>query len=135
MIRTYKFRIHPSKKQEVKLISTLNTCRWLYNSLLAERKYQAEINKLYYYLQLFPLGKPEWINYYDQARNLTSSKTDEQKQVYAQVLQNLLKRVDRSFNNFFNGYGYSMFQGRNRYDSFTFPQSGFSITDDGKLKL
>ena len=125
MIRTYKFRIYPSKKQEVKLISTLNTCRWLYNSLLVERKHQAEINKLYSYLQLFPLGKPEWINYYDQARNLTSSKTDEQKQVYAQVLQNVLKRVDRSFKNFFNGYGYPRFQGRNRYDSFTYPQSGF----------
>ncbi|MDO9517131.1 MAG: transposase, partial [Methanosarcinaceae archaeon] len=135
MIKTYKFRIYPSKKQEVKLISTLNTCRWLYNSSLAERKHQAEINKLYSYLQLFPLGKPEWINYYDQARNLTLSKTDEQKQVYSQVLQNVLKRINRSFKNFFNGYGYPRFQGRNRYDSFTYPQKGFSITDEGKLKL
>ena len=135
MIRSYKFRIYPSKKQEVKLISTLNTCRWLYNASLSERKYQAEVNKLYSYLQLFPFGKPEWINYYDQARNLTSSKTDEQKQVYSQILQNVLKRIDRSFKNFFNGYGYPRFQGRNRYDSFTYPQSGFSITDDGKLKL
>ena len=93
------------------------------------------MNKLYSYLQLFPLGKPEWINYYDQARNLTLSKTNEQKLVYAQVLQNVLRRLDRSFKNFFNGYGYPRFQGRNRYDSFTYPQSGFSITDDGKLKL
>ncbi|MDO9516936.1 MAG: transposase, partial [Methanosarcinaceae archaeon] len=83
----------------------------------------------------FPFGKPEWIDYYDQARYLTLSKTDEQKQVYAQILQNVLKRVDRSFKNFFNGYGYPRFQGRNRYDSFTYPQSGFSITDEGKLKL
>ena len=66
---------------------------------------------------------------------MTYSKTDEQKQVYSQVLQNVLKRIDRSFKNFFNGYGYPRFQGRNIYDSFTYPQSGFSITDDGKLKL
>jgi len=135
MIRTYKFRIYPSKKQEVKLISTLNTCRWLYNSSLAERKHQAEMNRLYSYLQLFPLGKPEWINYYDQARNLTLYKTDEQKQVYTQILQNVLRRLDRSFKNFFTGYRYPRFQGRNRYDSFTYPQAGFSITDKGKLKL
>ena len=135
MIKAYKFRIYPSNSQEVKLISTLNTCRWLYNSSLAERKHQAETNKLYSYLQLFPFGKPEWINYYDQARNLTLYKTDEQKQVYAQVLQNVLRRLDRSFKNFFSGYGYPRFQGRNRYDSFTYPQAGFSITDEGKLKL
>ena len=135
MIKTYKFRIYPSKKQEVKLISTLNTCRWLYNSSLAERKHQAETNKLYSYLQLFPFGKPEWINYYNQAGNLTSSKTNEQKQVYSQVLQNVLKRVDKSFKNFFNGHGYPRFQGKNRYASFTYPQKGFSITDEGQLKL
>lgn len=135
MIKTYKFRIYPSNNQEVKLISTLNTCRWLYNSSLAERKHQAEINKLYSYLQLFPFGKPEWINYYDQAKNLTLYKTDEQKQIYSQVIRDVLKRLDRSFKNFFNGYGYPRFQGRNRYDSFTYPQKGFSITDEGKLKL
>jgi putative transposase len=130
MIKTYKFRIYPSNNQEVKLIS-----RWLYNSSLAEKKHQSEMNKLYSYLQLFPFGKTEWINYYDQAGNLTLYKTDEQKQVYSQVLQNVLKRVDRSFKNFFNGYGYPRFQGRNRYNSFTYPQKGFSITDDDKLKL
>lgn len=135
MIKTYKFRIYPSNNQEVKLISTLNTCRWLYNSSLDERKHQAEINKLYSYLQLFPFGKPEWINYYDQAKNLTLYKTDEQKQIYSQVIRDVLKRLDRSFKNFFNGYGYPRFQGRNRYDSFTYPQKGFSITDEGKLNL
>ncbi|MDO9517001.1 MAG: transposase [Methanosarcinaceae archaeon] len=135
MIKTYKFRIYPSKQQEVKLISTLNTCRWLYNSSLSERKHQAEMNRLYSYLQLFSFGKPEWINYYDQSRNLTLYKTDEQKQIYSQVIRDVLKRLDRSFKNFFNGYGYPRFQGRNRYDSFTYPQSGFSITDEGKLKL
>ena len=31
--------------------------------------------------------------------------------------------------------GYPRFQGKNRYDSFTYPQSGFKVLDDGKLKL
>ena len=46
-----------------------------------------------------------------------------------------MKRLEKSFKNFFRGAGYPRFQGRNRYDSFTYPGSGFEITDDGKLKL
>jgi len=134
-MKTFQFRIYPSKKQEVKLFSTLTTCRHLYNGALADRKHEADINRIYHDFQVFPWGKPEWISYYDQADDLVKSKTEYQKQVYSQVLQNVLKRVERSFKNFFNGAGYPRFQGRNRYDSFTYPGSGFEITDDGKLKL
>lgn len=134
-MKTYQFRIYPTKNQTVKLISTLNTCRYLYNNSLAELKHQAEINRLYQDFCVFPWGKPEWINYYDQAANLTKNKTEYQKQVYSQILQNVLKRVERSFKNFFRGAGYPRFQGRNRYDSFTYPQKGFEFTDEGKLKL
>jgi len=135
MIKSFQFRIYPTKKQEVMLFSTLTTCRHLYNDGLAERKHQAEINRIYQDFQVFPWGKPEWINYYDQADDLVKSKTEYQKQVYSQVLQNVLKRLEKSFKNFFRGAGYPRFQGRNRYDSFTYPGSGFEITDDGKLKL
>ena len=31
---TYKFRLYPNKRQEVKLLSVLETCRLFYNSLL-----------------------------------------------------------------------------------------------------
>ncbi|MFZ3168103.1 MAG: transposase [Candidatus Methanoperedens sp.] len=41
---------------------------------------------------------------------------------------------DRSFKNFFNGFGYPRFQGRNRYNSFTYPQKGFELKDE-KLEL
>lgn len=135
MMKSFKFRIYPSNSQEVELIKTLNTCRHLYNNALAERRGQAKINKLVSDLQLFPWGKPEWINYYNQAADLTRNKTEYQKQVYSQVLQNVLKRVERSFKNFFKGAGYPRFQGRNRYDSFTYPQGGFKVTPGGKLKL
>ena len=134
VLKTYKFRIYPNKNQEVKLISTLNTCRHLYNNSLAERINQSKRNKLYDYWQLFPWGTPKWIGKYEQMKSLTRNKTKYQKEVYAQVLQDVLKRVDRSYKNFFNGSGYPRFQGRNRYDSFTYPQNGFEIIDN-KLKL
>ena len=134
MRKAYKFRIYPTSNQEVKLITTLTTCRHLYNDALAERRDNGKFNRLVTDWQLFPWGKPQWINYYDQARDLKRNKTEYQKEVHSQVLQNTLKRVEKSFTNFFTGAGYPRFQGRNRYDSFTFPQSGFSIID-GKLKL
>ena len=134
MRKTFQFRIYPNKNQEVVLNSTLSTCRRLYNDSLAERKRQAELNELERTFGVAPWGKPEWLNYYDQANSLSGSKTEFQKEVFSQVLQNVLKRVERSFKNFFNGFGYPRFQGRDRYNSFTFPQSGFKI-EDGKLNL
>ena len=134
MKKTFQFRIYPSKKHEVVMNRTISTCRHLYNNSLADRKKQAELNRLKKTFDVFPWGKPDWLNYYDQANSLSGSKTDFQKDVFSQVLQNVLKRVDRSFKNFFNGFGYPRFQGRNRYNSFTYPQNGFKLKDD-KLNL
>ncbi len=132
--KTYKFRIYPNRNQQAALIFTLNTCRHLYNNALAKRKHEADINHLYLDFYIFPRGKLQWMDYYDQAGDLTKNKNEYQKQVYSQILQNVLKRVDRSFKNFFRGAGYPRFQGKNRYDSFTYPQTGFGLLD-GKLKL
>ena len=134
MKKSFQFRIYPNKNQEVKLIRTLDTCRHLYNDSLAERKRQAELNRLKKEFEVFPWGKPDWINYYDQKRELAATKTSFQKEVYSQVLQDVIKRVDRSFKNFHNGFGYPRFQGRDRYNSFTYPQSGFEL-EDGKISL
>jgi len=134
MRKSFQFRIYPNKNQEVKLNRTLSTSRHLYNDSLAERKRQAELNNLCRSFEVCPWEKPEWINYYDQKRELAVTKTLFQKEVYSQVLQDVIKRVDRSFKNFFNGSGYPRFQGRERYNSFTYPQTGFGI-EDGKLIL
>ena len=134
MKKAFQFRIYPNKNQEVKLNRTLSTCRYLYNNSLEERKKQAELHRLEKLFEVFPWGKPEWITYEDQANNLVGSKTDYQKEVFSQVLQNTLKRLDRSFDNFFDGAGYPRFKGRNRYNTFTYPQKGFGI-EDGRLNL
>ena len=134
MRKTYQFRIYPGRKQEVVLNRTLTTCRHLYNDSLAERKRKAELNELERTFGIIQWGKPGWIEYEDQQNALLLTKTSYQKEVFSQVLQNVLKRVDRSFQNFFRGFGYPRFQGRNRYNSFTYPQKGFELKD-GKLIL
>ena len=134
MKRAYKFRIYPNRNQEVKLNRTLSTCRHLYNDALEERRRQAELNNLCFSFQVFPWGKPKWISYEDQANALSDSKTPKQKEVFSQVLQDTLRRLDKTFKNFYRGYGYPRFKSRNRYDSFTYPQKGFELKD-GKLNL
>ena len=126
---TYRFRIYPSAGQEEELRQWLDTCRWLYNKSLQERKEAYERDKT-------------TVNYYDQANALKEAKeTDVRLQsAHSQVLQDVLRRLDKSFHNFFrrvkNGEkpGYPRFKSRDRFNSFTFPQSGYKL-EDGKLVL
>jgi len=77
------------------------------------------------------------LNYNEQAGQLKYLNLG----IYSQVAQDVLRRLDKAFQNFFrrvkngeNKAGYPRFQGNNRYDSFTYPQTGFK-TKDGKLHL
>jgi putative transposase len=62
-------------------------------------------------------------------------------EVHSQVMQNVAMRVDLAMKAFFRRCkageepGYPRFKGRGHYDSFTFPQSGFSITHDNRVCL
>ncbi len=131
MRKAYKFRLYPTKQQEKTLFWTLTRCRELYNAALAERK---EAYRM--------AGKS--ITYYEQKRDLPEIKAElreEYQQIHSQVLQDVLLRLKRAFDAFFrrveNGEepGYPRFQGRNRYNSFTYPQGGYSLTHDSRLCL
>ncbi|MFC7394205.1 RNA-guided endonuclease InsQ/TnpB family protein [Scopulibacillus cellulosilyticus] len=129
MKKTYKFKLEPSKQQADKMDWTLTMCRQLYNVLLEQR--------------IFAYKKRHVsVNYYEQKKELPLLKLEipEYKQVQSQVLQDVVKRLNHAFQAFFRRLetnqkaGFPRFQGRNRYDSFTYPQSGFSL--NGKfLKL
>lgn len=128
--KTYKFRLYPSTAQVVKLNETLDLCRELYNAALQERRDAWTMNRVN-------------VREGDQSAQLPDLKLvrPDLNSVYSQVLQDVLKRVDRSFQNFFRRVkqkskaGFPRFQGRHRYNSFTYKQLGFGITYDGKLNL
>src|SRR5438105_3932790 len=124
MLKTFKYRLFPTKKQVQKLNETLDECRWLYNHLLEMRKtaYERDGISLTCFQQqyTFPVLKQE---------------RPSLSRVHSQVLQNVAVRIDLAFKAFFRRLreqaeepGYPRFKGKNRYDSFTFPQSGFSLT-------
>ncbi|VUT26705.1 MAG: putative transposase [Candidatus Methanolliviera sp. GoM_oil] len=128
--RTYKYRIYPNRGQKSILETCLNACMVLYNDCLTERRDAWKTSH-------------KSINYYDQANQLKEIKTfdDELKEVHSQVIQDVLKRVDKAFKNFFRRIkeqkeepGYPRYKQRTRYNSFTYPQKGFKL-EDKKLIL
>jgi putative transposase len=81
--------MHPNRQQNARLELTLNTCRHLYNQALADRKNAYEIEGI---------GR----TYEDQAAMLVSEKKDGNFDgVFSQVLQDVLRRLDKSFKAFF----------------------------------
>src|SRR6266567_4336489 len=130
MRKMFQYRIYPTKKQVHTLNETLDECRWLYNHLLEKRKHAyAHTGKglsCYEQQSTYPLLKQE---------RPTLGR------VHSQVLQNVAVRLDLAFKAFFRRCtagehpGFPRFRGRDRYDSFTFPQSGFSLTHDDRVTL
>ena len=133
-MRTYKFRLYPSAGQEKLLIKQLDLCRELYNAFLEQRilAYKTEKRINYNYQQ-------------DQIPELKKT-FPEFKDVHSQVLQDVARRVDKAYDNFYrrigekrNGKnikaGFPRFKSRDRYHSITYPQSGFRILDNGHVWL
>ena len=139
-MKAYKFKIkRPSKAIVAKFDNTLSLCRELYNSGLRERIDAYKLNQIS-------------ISYQDQQNQLPEIKEvrDDLNNVYSQVLQDALKRLDKTFKAFFGRVkrkdkaGFPRFKSQNRYDSFTFPQAtgGFRLDGDnlylskiGKVKI
>ncbi|MBM3200139.1 IS200/IS605 family element transposase accessory protein TnpB, partial [Candidatus Woesearchaeota archaeon] len=127
--RTYKFRIFPSRTVAKKLEKTLDACRFLYNSELEYEKQAYFFNKEF-------VSKVELNNLIPSWKAINPSL----KKVHSQVLQNVSDRLVKSFEGFFGRIkhgekaGFPRFKSRERYDSFTYPQSGFKV-EKNKLKL
>jgi putative transposase len=109
------------------MTATLAECRWLYNHFLEARKTAWE-------------ERQESLGLYDQHANLPALKAERPSlaTVHSQVLQNVGVRIDLAFKAFFRRVkagekpGFPRFRGRERYDSFCYPQapSGCKLTGD-----
>jgi len=120
--KAYKYRIYPTKAQSETLDRQLALCCELYNAALQERRGAYRI-----------CGKS--ITYTEQQNQLPEIKEScaEFKALHSQVLQDVLHRVEKAFAGFFTRLakrqtaGYPRFRARARYDSLTYPQSGFHL--------
>src|SRR2546425_8663651 len=117
---TYKFRIYPTSAQARIMEETLETCRRLYNSMLADRIENGT-------------------GFYDQKKMLVELKHNNDKHlksIHSQVLQDVVLRLDKAYRAFFVGLSrYPKFRRSGRYNSFTYPQSGFRLEGDRIIRL
>jgi IS605 OrfB family transposase len=130
MLKAYKYRLYPNKTQAEKLQWTLDRTRELYNAALQERRDAYRM-----------AGKS--ITYYDQAKQLPEIKDirEEYQNIYSQVMQDVLRKVDKAFKAFFARCkrgevpGYPRYKGYHQFNSFTYPQGGYSFTHDNRITL
>jgi putative transposase len=132
MKRAYKYRLHPNKTQEKILLTNLRLCCNLYNVSLQHRRDSYK-------------SVQRSISYKEQANELPLIKADfpEYENIHSQILQDVLKRVEKSYKGFFSRIksksdkaGFPRFKSKDRFDSFTFPQSGYRIcTGNKRIKL
>lgn len=127
MIRTFRFRLYPTPAQSNLLDKQLGICCELYNAAVQERRDAWRTARVS-------------VGFRQQCAQLPPIKAErpEVADVYSQVLQDVLHRVDKAFGAFFKRVrrgqraGFPRFKATSRFDSLTYPQMGFAI-DGGRL--
>jgi putative transposase len=111
MLKVFKYKLQPNRKQSLALQHTLDICRDVFNLSLEQRKMQRT-------------------HAFAQMRELTQLKQEfpEYKEVHVHVLQNVIKKLQRSFENMWErGAGFPRFKPFHRYNSFQFNNTGFQL--------
>jgi putative transposase len=133
MRKPYKYQLMPTPEQEQALATVLWRCRELYNAGLEERKAAWERCRVS-------------VTFAMQSAQLPPIKDvrPQYREINAQVLQEVLHRLDKAFQAFVRRVkageqpSYPRFQGKDRYPSFTYAQvgePGGAVLDGGILNL
>lgn len=135
--KTFRFRLYPTAEQRDVLDRQLQICCELYNAALQERRDAWRMAHVS-------------IRFAAQSAQLPPLKVErpDVADVYSQVLQDVLRRVDKAFGAFFGRVrrgervGFPRFRSLLRFDSLTYPQLGFAIegrclrvTKIGEIKI
>lgn len=131
MIKTFQYRIYPTKSQRKTMEATVETCRRFYNDCLTEQKIAYE-------------ERGETVGKFQQLRKVKELKATSPyaKNVHSHVFQVVVADLDKAFQAFFRRVkagekpGYPRFKGQDRFASFGFKEYGNGFKLDGRrLKL
>jgi putative transposase len=146
MKTSYQYKIKPTKEQAEKIDKTLEMLRHQYNYLLAQRFDWYEFNRC-------PIDRCSLIchlpelkeqpNYYNQKASLVQLKVNRPwyKDIHSQVLQEVPKRVEKTFDRWIAGdvngrkSGRPRFKGKGQYKTFTYTQFKQHHFVNNKIKL
>jgi len=117
--KAYRFRLYPTKEQEIFFAKHFGCSRFVYNYFLNERiKYYTEHKN----------DAKKGLTYIDTQRMLVELKNQPEtiwlKEVNSQTLQVSLQHLDTAFNNFFKGISnFPKFKKKSHEQKFSVPQS------------
>ncbi len=127
MLKTFKYRLYPSRHQIRLLAQTLETCRRWYNTCLAERQaaWEKEHRSIGKYAQLAKVKEFRRENPFAA-------------QVHSHILQVTTVDLEKAFQAFFRRVkagekpGYPRFKGQGRFSSFGLKELGNGFKLDGR---
>lgn len=142
----YQYKLLPTYKQRCRMDKWLDMLRCQYNYLLADRFDWWEMNRCS--INACPLvcsiaDPTEQPEYYGQKRSLVPLKQEREwyADIHADVLQDIVKRVDLAFARFIKGdkngkrSGKPRFKGKNRYRTFAYQRVKPDCIDGNKVTL
>ena len=127
MIRTYKYRLRPTKKQRYILNDLLFQMQAVYNDALNERRVAWRRSR-------------RIVTYPDQCARMKDERhafPDEMGLLNATSIQQMLRRVEKSYKAFYEGQrGLPRFKGRNRFKSVEYRYGdGCKLVDGDRLYI
>jgi putative transposase len=129
MVKTFRYRIYPSKRQAQTLNDQLSVCCELYNAALQERRDAWKLERK-------PISRFDQIN---QLPAIGESRPDVES-LNTGILEDAITRVDKALKAFFRRVkagenpGYPRFKSFRRYGSMTFRQIGKALNGN-KLRI
>ena len=119
LVKTFKYRLYPSKPQMRLLEQTVETCRRWYSACLAERKTAWE-------------SEQRSVRQFDQLAKVKAYRQENPFAglLHSHILQVVTADVDKAFQAFFRRVkaskkpGYPRFKDKNRFDSFGLKEYG-----------
>lgn len=133
-VKGFKYRIYPTKKQELYLINVFGCCRFVYNRLLSETFKRQKSYFKHPFVATFPNQTAFYFSY-----RLTSLKQESDKlwlnEVSSKVLQQSVMNLGIAFQNHKkNDKGKPQFKKKTGKQSATYTNQAYEIID-GKLRL
>jgi len=120
---TYKYIAYTNKETQTKFDEQIGLCCDLYNLALEQR------------IKAFKSVMKRSISYFDQSEEVPEFIKEhiEYKKVYSRTLREALKRLDKSFQNFFRRVknhetpGFPRFKSKDRYTTLSYRESGWKL--------
>lgn len=140
---SYQFKCQPNKIQIEQIEHSLNVCRSVWNFALRQRKdwyasRKCSVNSCSLKQEyILPADEP-FPNYHRQAKGLTLAKKEIPvlKSINAQVLQQVLRTLDKAFTDMKNrNFGFPRFKKADQMRSYVYPQMLIDCLRGNKIKL